>query len=96
MIPKENIEEFYSRFREQLANSQEWPGPFLFKFITKDQQNKINQLKYIFEGKTATFKLRNSSKKTFVSVSFLADMKSPDEVIDVYKSASTIEGIITL
>ena len=35
MIPKENPEEFYSRFHEQLTDSQEWPGPFLFKFIIR-------------------------------------------------------------
>ena len=35
MIPKENPEEFYSRFHEQLTDSQEWPGPFLFKFISQ-------------------------------------------------------------
>lgn len=97
MIPKEKSEEFYLRFREQLANSKEWPGSYLFKFIVKEQQQyKINQLKSIFESKTAEVKLRSSSNKTFVSITFLAEMKNPDEIIGIYKLAGAIDGIISL
>lgn len=96
MIPKENPEEFYSRFQEQLKDSQEWPGPFMFKFIIRGDDQKVKKLRDIFEGTDAKYKLKNSSKKTFVSVSFLTTMKNPASVIDVYKKASAIEGIITL
>ena len=96
MIPKEDSEEFYSRFHQQLADSQDWPGPFLFKFIIRGDEHKVNQLKKMFEGKEVQLKLKNSSKNTFVSVSFFAKMKNPDEIIAIYKAASTIEGIITL
>ena len=96
MIPKENPEEFYSRFHEQLTDSQEWPGPFLFKFIIRGDAQKVEQLKKLFAGSDAKLKLKNSSKNTFVSVSFLATMKNPDQIIQIYKSASAIEGIITL
>jgi putative lipoic acid-binding regulatory protein len=96
MIPKDNPEEFYSRFHEQLTDSQDWPGPFLFKFIIRGDEEKIDRLKQIFEDKRAKLKLKNSSKNTFVSVTFLAEMENPDEVISIYKAASSIEGIITL
>ena len=96
MIPSENPEEFYSRFHEQLTDSQEWPGPFLFKFIIRGDQQKVEKLKQIFEGKQAKLKFKNSSKSTFVSVTFLAELKNPTEVINIYRAASTIEGIITL
>ncbi len=96
MIPSENPEEFYSRFHEQLKDSQEWPGPFMFKFIIRGDDQKVAKLREIFEGIDAKLKLKNSKKKTFVSVSFLATMKNSASVIDVYKKASAIEGIITL
>ena len=96
MLPKENQEEFYSRFQDQLKDSQEWPGPFMFKFIIRGDDQKIKKLREIFEGTNAKFKLKKSSKKTFVSVSFLATMENPISVIDVYKKTSSIEGIITL
>lgn len=96
MTPKENPEEFYSRFQDQLKDSQEWPGPFMFKFIIRGDDQKVKKLREIFEGTNAKFKLKKSSKKTFVSVSFLATMENPISVIDVYKKTSSIEGIITL
>ncbi len=96
MLPKENPEEFYSRFQDQLKDSQEWPGPFMFKFIIRGDDQKVKKLREIFEGTNAKFKLKKSSKKTFVSVSFLATMENPISVIDVYKKTSSIEGIITL
>ncbi|MDG1264400.1 MAG: DUF493 family protein [Flavobacteriaceae bacterium] len=96
MLPKENQEEFYSRFQDQLKDSQEWPGPFMFKFIIRGDDQKIKKLREIFEGTNAKFKLKKSSKKTFVSVSFLVTMENPISVIDVYKKTSSIEGIITL
>ena len=96
MLPKENQEEFYSRFQDQLKDSQEWPGPFMFKFIIRGDDQKVKKLREIFEGTNAKFKLKKSSKKTFVSVSFLVTMENPISVIDVYKKTSSIEGIITL
>ena len=96
MLPKENPEEFYSRFQDQLKDSQEWPGPFMFKFIIRGDDQKVKKLREIFEVTNAKFKLKKSSKKTFVSVSFLATMENPISVIDVYKKTSSIEGIITL
>lgn len=96
MIPNKDSEEFYSRFHQQLTDSQKWPGPFLFKFIIRGDAQKVEQLKKLFAGSDAKLKLKNSSKNTFVSVSFLATMKNPDQIIQIYKSASAIEGVITL
>ncbi|MEL0301581.1 MAG: hypothetical protein VW976_06835 [Flavobacteriaceae bacterium] len=45
MLPKENPEEFYSRFHEQLLNSQEWPGDYLFKFILREGEVKEDVIK---------------------------------------------------
>ena len=55
MLPKENPEEFYSRFHEQLLNSQEWPGVYLFKFILREGEVKEDVLKEMFTQKSAVF-----------------------------------------
>ena len=52
---KENPEEFYSRFHEQLLNSQEWPGDYLFKFILREGEVKKDVLKEMFTQKSAVF-----------------------------------------
>jgi len=96
MLPKENPEEFYSRFHEQLLHSQEWPGIYLFKFILRDGEVKEAVLKEMFHQKEAVFSRKVSSKKTFTSLSIKVEMEDPDAVIAVYKKAQKIKGLITL
>ena len=38
-------EDFYSRFKDQLLESQDWPGIYIFKFIVKDKSEEYDQLK---------------------------------------------------
>ena len=96
MLPKENPEEFYSRFHEQLLNSQEWPGVYLFKFILREGEVKEGALKEMFPQKSAVFSRKVSSKKTFTSLSVKVKMEDPDAVISIYKQAQKIKGLITL
>ena len=96
MLPKENPEEFYSRFHEQLLHSQEWPGIYLFKFILREGEVKETVLKEMFHQKEAVFSRKVSSKKTFTSLSIKVEMEDPDAVIAVYKKAQKIKGLITL
>lgn len=96
MLPKENPEEFYSRFHEQLLDSQEWPGIYLFKFILREGEVKEDVLKEIFTQKEAVFSRKVSSKKTFTSLSVKVKMEDPDAVIAIYKQAQKIKGLITL
>ncbi len=96
MLPKENPEEFYSRFHEQLLNSQDWPGVYLFKFILREGEVKEQVLKDMFTQKEAVFSKKASSKKTFTSLSVKVTMEDPDAVIAIYKEAQNIKGLITL
>ena len=96
MLPKENPEEFYSRFHEQLLNSQDWPGVYLFKFILREGEVKEDVFKEIFTQKEAVFSRKVSSKKTFTSLSVKVKMEDPDAVIAIYKKAQKIKGLITL
>ena len=96
MLSKENPEEFYSRFHEQLLTSQEWPGPYLFKFILRDGEVDEERLKALFVGIKAKFTKKQSSKKTFTSLSVMAVVKHPDMVVSIYKKAQQIKGLITL
>ncbi len=96
MLPKENPEEFYSRFHEQLLSSQEWPGQYLFKFILREGEVKEQTLRDMFPQKTAVISKKVSSKKTFTSLSVKVEMEDPDAVIGIYKEAQKIKGLITL
>ena len=59
----DNKEEFYSRFFDQLSQSQSWPGIYLFKFIVKSESDNLIKLKEIFSTKKAFFYEKKSSKK---------------------------------
>lgn len=96
MLSKENPEEFYSRFHEQLLASQKWPGPYLFKFILRDGETDENVLIKLFDGIKAKFTKKQSSKKTFTSISVMAQIEDPDAVIAIYRKAQQIKGLITL
>lgn len=89
-------DEFYSRFYEQLLESQAWPGTYLFKFIVKAESDHLNTLKSYFDQYTPEFSEKQSSKKSFTSLSIKVKMENPDKVIEVYKKVSTLEGVISL
>ena len=88
--------DFYLRFKDQLLESQDWPGIYIFKFIVKDNSEEYNQLKkYLknFEGKKS---LKSSSKKKFLSLTFEFYANSPIDVINIYKGIENIDNIISL
>ena len=88
--------DFYTRLKQQLLDSSSWPCIYKFKFILKTDLDNISVLKKIFNEIDANFTSRLSTSKNFTSVTITAKMKSPDQIIEKYKSASIIKGIISL
>jgi len=96
MNSKENPDDFYERFQQQLEESQNWPGLYMFKFIVKSNSHQIDKLKDLFNNPSEGVSLVNSSKNKFQSLTITIEMKSPLEVIAIYKKASDFEGVIIL
>jgi putative lipoic acid-binding regulatory protein len=96
MNSKENPDDFYERFQQQLEESQNWPGLYMFKFIVKSNSNQIDKLKDLFNNPSEGVSMVNSSKNKFQSLTITIEMKSPLEVIAIYKKASEFEGVIIL
>lgn len=96
MNSKENPDDFYERFHQQLEESQVWPGLYMFKFIVKSNPEQINKLKQLFNNPSEGVSLVNSSKNKFQSLTIAIEMKTPMEVIDIYKKASAFKGVIIL
>lgn len=84
----------YEKLREQLE-LQEWPNVFMFKFIVPNTSEKIALASALFDD-SAELTLRPSSKGTYMSVSAKELMMSVDSIIEKYKSASQIEGLVAL
>jgi len=89
-------DDFYSRFYDQLLESQAWPGVYLFKFIVKSESQHLNKLKKIFNNLDPNFSEKSSSKNTYISLSIKVKMNTPENVIQIYKKAGGLEGIIAL
>ena len=96
MNSKENPDDFYERFQKQLEESQNWPGLYMFKFIVKSNSEQIVKLKALFKNPSEGVSLVNSSKNKFQSLTITIEMKSPLDVIEIYKKASEFEGVIIL
>ncbi|MFK7952525.1 MAG: DUF493 family protein [Ekhidna sp.] len=79
-------------FLEKLEGTHQFPSKYTFKFIVKPEHQKTVELLV----KDAEIKLKPSSGNKYVSISITAEMSSSAAVVDVYKDAHTIEGIIAL
>lgn len=87
---------FYAKLKTQLEETTEFPALYMYKFIVPSSDEKIKEVHQIFDNLGAIIDTKKSSKGTYTSVTITANMKSADAVIEKYKEASTIEGIISL
>lgn len=89
-------EEFYSRLKEELANTSMWPAPYLYKFIVSSDSHKISQVEAAFNNMGAVIHTQQSKTGKYTSISITVDMLNPDAVIQKYQELATVEGIISL
>ena len=89
-------ESFYLRLKEQLDNSTQWPSNYKFKFILKSNSKDQKKLIEIFKNLKTKIYTNHSSTKKFISFTILVELNSSDHVIQIYKLASEIDGIISL
>ncbi len=82
--------------QQKLEDQFEWPTVYLFKFIVPADNKKIALVEDLFNSETAEISIRTSKNGNFVSVSAKEMMLSPEKVIERYKEAAKIEGIISL
>ena len=89
-------EEFYERLKEELHNTSEWPGEYLYKFIIPTSSKKIEEVENAFDNMGAVIKTHQSKTAKYTSISINVRMESPESVIEKYIDVSNIEGIISL
>jgi putative lipoic acid-binding regulatory protein len=79
-------------FKEKLEEAHNFPGSYSFKFIVKKEHQNIVEKLVI----GAEIRVKPSSGNKYVSITIHAQMNSSEEVINVYKAAKRIDGIIAL
>ncbi len=89
-------EEDIERIRKALNTHHKWPGVYMFKFIVRGDNEKVAQVQALFNSKTAQITVRSSSKGNFVSVTAREVMMSAEKVMEKYRQAAEIEGVMAL
>ncbi len=86
--------EVFRGLLEKLQN-EEWPMVYLFKFIFPNNSETLSKVSALF-GSDNEMVFHESKKGNYISVSVKETMTSAQEVIEIYKKASEIKGVITL
>ena len=87
--------DFYKNLQQQLTAQFEFPLDYLFKFIIPADNHKLALVENLF-GKEAIVTTRTSKNGKFISISAKEKMLNATKIINVYKKAEKIEGIISL
>lgn len=72
-----------------------WPMVYMFKFIVPARNKQIALVESLF-SREAVIHQRESSEGKYISITAREVMLSPDHVVEVYKKASGIEGLMAL
>ena len=80
------------QIKKLLNDQHKWPCEYMFKFIVP--QNKEQEVRNIFPYENV--KLNFSSRGKYVSITVYLFMESAEAVLQVYDTASKIEGLIAL
>jgi uncharacterized protein len=83
------------KIKSMLWAEQKWPGIYYFKFIVPNVKVKLDQVKKLFKFE-GDITYRTSRDIRFIALSCKQEMKNPDEVLELYRKASEIEGVISL
>jgi len=85
-------EEWLISFREKLDQHHAWPSLYVFKFIVP--AGREHEVKSLFPLHTTTERASKQGNYTSVTVQMM--IQSSDAVIEIYKKAAVIEGLIAL
>ncbi len=80
------------KYRALLEEHHDWPSKYMFKFICPVA--KIEQARELF--KTFRPSERESRKGNYISITFVIEAKSSQEIIDIYIQAQEVEGLLKL
>ncbi len=95
-IQAQTREEFYKRLREELEKNHEWPVRYMFKFILPNEEENIRKVRERFADLKHDYKQNFSRNGKYVSLSIVARMSDPDQIIARYRKMEDIPGLIAI
>lgn len=91
-----NLEAKYEQLRKQLDELENWPTVYMFKFIVPADNQKVAQVEALFDTEQSQVSMRTSKNGNFVAVTAKELMVNAEAVINRYKDAEGIEGLMSL
>lgn len=88
-------EEELQKFKEKLAESTLFPSVYMYKFIVESNNRNIALVENLF-GEDADIHIKESGNGKYTSITSKQVVVSVDEIINVYRKALEIKGIIFL
>lgn len=85
----------FQKLEEALRQSKDIPGMFLYKFIIPNNNETLAQTMQLFDN-SADVVTRESANGKYVSISSKEVVISVEDVIEKYKLAANIKGLIFL
>jgi len=88
-------EKFLKSLELKLDETTEWPSVYMFKFIIPAENRKIALTEALFEEEAQIFTKESRGGK-YISITTKIVMLNALEVIEIYRRAAKIEGLIAL
>lgn len=80
---------------ELLSENKEWPLKYMFKFVVKNEDKLIEEVKKQLPiNGTVSYKESKGSK--YVSITCIADMPSAQSIVAITEKIGSMDGIISL
>lgn len=83
------------RFRDKLIETTTFPTVYMFKFIVEADNRKIALIESFFD-ENAEIHTKESGSGKYISITSKQVAMNVDEIIDVYRKAAEIKGIMFL
>ncbi|MDG1427551.1 MAG: DUF493 family protein [Crocinitomicaceae bacterium] len=84
----------YAKLREQLELNT-WPDVYMFKFIVPNQSDLVARVTALFD-EAAELKFRPSKNDKYTSIGAKEMMLNVESIINKYKQAAEIDGLVAL
>ena len=88
-------EVFLSSLENKLNDTTDWPSVYMFKFIVPSDNRNIAMIEAMY-GDEAQIFTKESRAGKYISITIKVVMLNAKEVIEKYRSAAKIEGLIAL
>lgn len=89
------MEEKLEKLKELLTKNFKAPDIYMFKFIVPNNNQSMARVMSLFD-ESAEVNQRNSANGTYISLTAREMMFSVESILEKYKSAFQIEGLIAL